>query len=486
MAIYSFLKDWGYGFNRAIISYSLPQAKYQMQRIKNILKKPQILNDGYTFDWESDKGDVDNIQMISLNHYHPPTGKYKGLPKSKRYKYTNHLICAPCTEGALGFDLHAIDLDEFDWWGVKSNVSPKEFFYQVAQSRTLETKGRVNIYSNPNGKKGTMYEFWNQKMPGDGSYKWHRYRFNYWDSDKGSQDDFDKLTLGMSRSQIQSVFLSEFAEGEGSYFTDEEITSSECKTLTEIDGMGKQTFWMLDVGSVHDQCVLGGGYIEPDNNNDMLVHLYIFKIHVYPVGYPLSRVVGIWTPDQVSDGWHYETSVKEHLYVYAQGGINPVFGCDVTGNSGIVPLFNAAGVFPIDVVFSGPVKSGMYQTLKYMMEKHLVHRIPSTEFDSQFTKLRMDTTERGYMKIHHETEDDRDDVCFIGDTLIMTDKGQVPIKDIKTGDMVKTRKGYFPVIGLSNRETEVITKFGLTGTPNHPFITKQGIVKFKNLNVFHQ
>src|SRR3990167_4088329 len=46
-----------------------------------------------------------------------------------------------------------------------------------------------------------------------------------------------------------------------------------------------------------------------------------------------------------------------------------------------------------------------------MMEKHLVHRIPSTEFDSQFTKLRMDTTERGYMKIHHETEDARDDVC---------------------------------------------------------------------------
>lgn len=32
--------------------------------------------------------------------------------------------------------------------------------------------------------------------------------------------------------------------------------------------------------------------------------------------------------------------------------------------------------------------------------------------------------------------------CLIGDTLILTDKGQVKIKDIKIGDMVLTRQGY--------------------------------------------
>ena len=36
--------------------------------------------------------------------------------------------------------------------------------------------------------------------------------------------------------------------------------------------------------------------------------------------------------------------------------------------------------------------------------------------------------------------------CFSGDTLIMTDKGQVPIKYIKRGDMVLTRRGYQKVL----------------------------------------
>ena len=74
-----------------------------------------------------------------------------------------------------------------------------------------------------------------------------------------------------------------------------------------------------------------------------------------------------------------------------------------------------------------------------------------------------------------------DDLCFIGETLVLTDKGNIPIKDIKPGCMVLTMNGYRKVLVTSCREAEVITKYGLTGTPNHPFITPNGIVEFKDI-----
>ena len=40
--------------------------------------------------------------------------------------------------------------------------------------------------------------------------------------------------------------------------------------------------------------------------------------------------------------------------------------------------------------------------------------------------------------------------CFRGDTLIMTSKGEVPIKDVKKGDLVLTRKGIFSKESVTN------------------------------------
>ena len=68
-----------------------------------------------------------------------------------------------------------------------------------------------------------------------------------------------------------------------------------------------------------------------------------------------------------------------------------------------------------------------------------------------------------------------DDLCFVAGTLILTNNGQVPIENIKVGDMVLTREGYKPVEITTSSYKRVITKLGLTGTSNHPIITTNGV-----------
>lgn len=71
----------------------------------------------------------------------------------------------------------------------------------------------------------------------------------------------------------------------------------------------------------------------------------------------------------------------------------------------------------------------------------------------------------------------RDDRCTIGTTMVATDKGDVQIKDIKAGDNVLTRHGYRKVLAAQKTGTEkVITRLGVTGTPNHPVWTMRGWV----------
>lgn len=74
------------------------------------------------------------------------------------------------------------------------------------------------------------------------------------------------------------------------------------------------------------------------------------------------------------------------------------------------------------------------------------------------------------------------DDCFIRGTNILTNKGNIPIETIKVGDLVLTREGYRPVVATRSNFKKVITKYGLTGTPNHPFITTNGEKEFDKLS----
>lgn len=65
-----------------------------------------------------------------------------------------------------------------------------------------------------------------------------------------------------------------------------------------------------------------------------------------------------------------------------------------------------------------------------------------------------------------------DDLCFVGDTLIATKRGDIKIQDVVVGDEVVTPDGFKKVlVSKCTEEQEVIERFGLIGTPNHPVFT---------------
>ena len=389
--VYKFTHDHGKGYNCAIVSKSLPQATHQMRRIKSLMNTA-------IFNWKTEKGETDNMSVISL----------EVKDNDGNVKYTNYLIVAPSSEGLLGYDLHDLYPDEFEFW----DNDTRYFYEQIGEPRTYHTKGGICIFSNPNGQDSYGADLTRVKLP-DGSNKFHVYNFNFLDKPGNTQYDLDVASAGKTRQVIESTLLAIRSTSSKNFFTPEEIEKSYDPSLTELDLVGKQPFAFLDVGSKHDTSVLVIGFIEEDLerkdvHGNPVLHFKVPVIHSYPVGYPIARVVGHNV--DVNDGWHYEKSVKEHLTEFRNQGVEPSFGVDVTGNSGISPFFAAAGIIPQDITFSGPVKSGMYQRFKFLMEKGLLHRVKHEEFEYQAAHLEMKKSARGYLMVHHEREEDLDDV----------------------------------------------------------------------------
>ena len=385
------LIDHGHTHNEGIISASLDLAKFQMRRVKNILNRMEDI------DFTEAVGDANNVFMLSVDvkDYDKPLGK--------QVKYSNLLLCAPCTVGSLGYDFHDLNLDEFEFW---KDVDLQWYYNQVAKPRTFTTRGNHFIMSNPNGMDNYGYDLTQQKLP-NGQKKWHVYNFNYLDRPGNTEAFLEEEKVGSTRQQIESTLLAIRTLSDRNYFTREEIERSYDPKLREIDMVGKQPFAFLDVGAKHDQSYFAMGYTTPHADNPKIKHLHVPIMKAYPVGYPLTRVVGADSPE--SDGWHYEKSVKEILLEWGTEGINPVFGVDATGDNSIVPLFNTQGVYPIAVKMSGPAKSGMYQRFKFFMENGLLHRVKDKEFDYQCAHLIMQKSPSGYLKIHHDSEEDLDD-----------------------------------------------------------------------------
>ena len=374
-----FITDHNKNWIGILVSGSLPQSQFQMERIKLLLKSTQF---SYKEESTIDKrtGKKDNTTQVSYTFY---------AKDGKTPLYRNLLICCPHTSSALGYPVDTLYLDEFDFW---DNCDQVHFMFQIAIPRTFQTKGRIKVFTNPDGQDKMMHSLWNLK-DAHGNPFWHRYNFNYWDKPGANQLEFNRSIVGMTKNQIESTLLGMFTRTGGSFFSREEIKDMLSQDLVEKGddaGFGKETVWFADIGSVHDQSFLCGGYLEQNPNFPEIPLIQVFYLHKYPVGYPIARVVGIDSAVKPDDGWddyvEDNPSIKHTLVQYSEtvnGKLcQPIFGFDATGNSGIVPLFAAAGVEGLDVQFQGKNKWKMYQRYQYYVQQQFIKLNHSKDYNT--------------------------------------------------------------------------------------------------------
>ena len=413
-----FLIDRGKRWVGLLVSGSLGQSQERMENIKLLLDSMNIIYKETNIDVDA-KG-KSNATQLSYYFIDPVT---------KKPLYSNLLICCPHTSSALGYPADDIYLDEVDFWeDVRGGQI--HFFNQVLTARTYWTRGRIKGYSNPNGKERMMFYLWLQKNK-LGLPHWHRYHFNYWDSTGPTQDEFDDACIGKTKNEIESTLLAAFTTTEGSFFGSEEIADMRCPELAQKGdsaGYGKECSFFLDIGYVHDQSCLIGAYLEPNPEVPDIPLVKEFLIHKYPVGYPIARVIGVDAAIEADDGWEDSVEdnppVKEVLAEYPDvvAGVNyqPLFGFDATAQKGLLPLFIAAGIEAVDIVFTGKLKWHMAQRLQYYVQQRFIKRakerdqntVRGCDFDYQFSKVVVKKgTSTNYKQIHHENENDLDD-CF--------------------------------------------------------------------------
>jgi hypothetical protein len=119
-------------------------------------------------------------------------------------------------------------------------------------------------------------------------------------------------------------------------------------------------------------------------------------------------------------------------------------------------------------------RPAMLSMLKEAIDSKLLKIYDKPTINEMFSFIINQTSSRWKAEAERGAHDD----CFTVGHLVTTDKGQIPIEKIRPGDMVLTTNGYRPVIHTRNSYKDVITKYGLTGTPDHPIITSKGNKRF--------
>lgn len=122
------------------------------------------------------------------------------------------------------------------------------------------------------------------------------------------------------------------------------------------------------------------------------------------------------------------------------------------------------------------LKSRDYQAYLHIWEGEVKRHSNALVFGNYFNVEEFETPAR--VRFYHGA--DWGFACLGGDTLIMTDKGEIPIRDIRPGDKVLTRRGYRRVVAFLPRGRKKVYTVDcgndrpITATTDHRFYTADG------------
>lgn len=365
--------------NIILVSKSLPQSQFLLANIRFMLN-----NSVFSKTWREDLGEQANTTILTFSR--------------DNGKVLNRIICAPSGEGLLGYPVHYLLLDEFDFY-----EDGKKFFWKIALPRTNKTKGQIICFSNPNPdisrSASILYELWT------GDMFQRKFTFNFMDADWNTKQELEIAKRNSPSYIFASTHMGEFSDLGGSFFTHSEIQDMLQRDWNNLlPVVDRPVYIALDLGKMHDQTVLGIGVTSTsDNKDDKYPDLDIKYIEEFPLKTDY---------DIIAD------RIKELIdYYTAKHGVACV-GFDATGQKTFGDFLKRMGIsaMPVDFAAKKTNKTQLFNDLKLMVEKRKLKVIYSSKCEKQFSELMFKLTETKKLKVEARTEnvhDDYVDMCAI-------------------------------------------------------------------------
>lgn len=362
--------------NIVIISKSLPQSQFVLSELKKSLN-----NSVFRDSWKEDIGETANTTMLTI------TGKDK-----KGKEYLNRIICAPAGEGALGYPIHHLFLDEADFY-----EGAKTLFWKVLFARTKKTKGQIVIFTNPNPDisrtNSLLAELW------DGTLFKRKFHFQFLDAPWNTQEEFDIDKQNSPAHLFRSTHLGEWSDIGGAFFTDKEIKDMMCLDWNNRLPPAQDNIYIAaDLGKMSDHTVIGVGIAkEPVNKHHKYKDLDIRYMQRLPLKTPYDEIA-----DRLEE-------LRNH---YKEQGANVTIGYDSTGQKTFGDFLKRRGLSAIGVDFSAKKsnKTLLYNDFKLMAEQQKLQIVYDRQCEKELAGLEYQlTANKKLQKVAHKNENLHDD-----------------------------------------------------------------------------
>jgi hypothetical protein len=366
-----------------LTSKTFPQSKDLLRKIKNLLSNSSL-------DYQYDIGDTETKTEIYFKHYEEYEEYDKELDKNflrTRELPQSRIICVPATEAALSYAADDIGVDELCFYD-----DGEHFYKQIIIPRTYTTKGKIKVYSNPNGQQGIGWELYNNKNV-------KKYVFNFLDCPTNTQEEFDRNCESMTREQIDSTMLAIFTSPEGGFLTLKERKEMQEERPSVIPSViTSPLFVFFDWAKSRDRTVRIIASPVKSKEHDWADEVYVHEMLEYPSGTPYTKII-----DDDLKNFILDVGAKNVAMV---GWDNTGVG---KGLEDFTKRVEQLGITAMPVEFSLENKSRIYTLFKLLAEQRRIKIPYDKECDKQLSMLRFKRSPRGHLQVHHENEKDRDD-----------------------------------------------------------------------------
>lgn len=373
--------------------------------------------------------------------------------------------CLPPTTSVLSYPATLIICDEAGFWTIDGYTSQKNYFYQVIETRTNETKnwtsvkihdvniskfftmGQIVVISNPNGQRGLLWDLWT------GDDRFNLYRYCWLANPKNSITEYMKAKERMPSDVFDSSYAAVFSSATGGFITLKEYNDA-VKEYEMAIPTDKQLFLGADFAGEDtttrdvDSTVMFGGV--SDNDKAKIVYLLEFPLR--------SAKTQVVYPE-----------IHRLVKTYSVGG----FGYDKQGvGDSVKNDLQDQGILPEYMIqaftYSLPDKSNIYYNMKHMFEQRRVQIPDEPKLKEQLLGLRFEKTDAGHIKVHHQREGIHDDYAdALANCIWMIARFSAGIA-VDSVEISNRNKGPDRKINKGPRKTVLCTVCGMNKYSYHP------------------